>query len=80
MEAAGGSGEEARFPDEAVWQELNPWLEQFPTGETVRLRINMSMEGNRGFRRLTGQKAEPPWGVKFTLLGSGQEETRACLC
>ena len=30
------------------------------------------MEGSRGLRRLTGQKAEPPWGVKLTLLGSGQ--------
>lgn len=31
------------------------------------------MEGSRGFRRLTGQKAEPPCGVKLTLLGSGQD-------
>lgn len=42
----------------------------------MRLRNNRSMEGSRGLRRLTGQKAEPPWGVKFTLLGSGQEEMR----
>lgn len=47
--------------------------EQPVTGETDRPRNNKSMEGRRGFRRLTGQKAEPPCGVKFTLLGSGQE-------
>lgn len=59
--------------------ELVPWLEQLPTGETARLRNSRSMEGSNGFKRLTGQKAEPPWGVKFTLLGSGQEEMRAGL-
>lgn len=58
---------------------LVPWPEQLPTGETARLRKSRSMEGSRGFRRLTGQKAEPPWGVKFTLLGSGHEEMRAGL-
>lgn len=56
-----------------------PWLEQPPAGETVRLRNNRSMEGSSGLRRLTGQKAEPPWGVKFTLLGSGQDEMRVGL-
>lgn len=56
-----------------------PGLERSPVGETLRLRNNMSMEGSKGFRRLTGQKAEPPWGVKFTLLGSGQEEIKAGL-
>lgn len=71
--AAGGSGGAPRAPESVVWQELVPWV------ETVRLRNNRSMEGSRGLRRLTGQKAEPPWGVKFTLLGSGQEETRAGL-
>lgn len=43
-----------------AWQELVPWLEQLPAGETARLRNNMSMEGSSGLRRLTGQKAEPP--------------------
>lgn len=62
-----------------TWQELVPGLEQPPVGEMVRLRNNASMEGSRGLRRLTGQKAEPPWGVKFTLLGSGQEEIKAGL-
>lgn len=62
-----------------VWQELVPGLEQPPVGEMVRLRNNAFMEGSRGLRRLTGQKAEPPWGVKFTLLGSGQEEIKAGL-
>lgn len=57
----------------------DPWLERSPVGETLRLRNNMSMEGSKGFRRLTGQKAEPPWGVKFTLFGSGQEEIKAGL-
>lgn len=76
--AAAGLGEEARLPEEAVWQELVPWFEQIPAGEPVRLRNSRSMEGSRGLRRLTGQKAEPPWGVKFTLFGSGQEETMAC--
>ena len=57
----------------------DPWLEQLPAGETVRLRNNRSMEGSSGLRRLTGQKAEPPWGVKFTLLGSGQEEMKVGL-
>lgn len=46
------------------------------TGETDRPRKRRSMEGRRGFRRLTGQKAEPPWGVKLTLLGSGQDGWR----
>lgn len=46
------------------------------TGETERLRNRMSMEGRRGLSRLTGQKAEPPWVVKFTLLGSGQDERK----
>lgn len=77
--AAGGSGGAARLPEDVAWQELVPWLEQLPAGETARLRNSRSMEGSRGLRRLTGQKAEPPWGVKFTLLGSGQEEMRAGL-
>lgn len=68
---AGGSGGAAQFAEDV---ELVPWLEQLPAGETARLRNNRSMEGSSGLRRLTGQKAEPPWGVKFTLLGSGQEE------
>lgn len=68
-----------RLPVDGAWQELVPWLEQLPAGEMVRLRNNRSMEGSRGLRRLTGQKAEPPWGVKFTLLGSGQDEMRAGL-
>lgn len=72
-----GSGGAARLPEDVVWQELVPWLKQLPAGETARLRNNRSMEGSSGLRRLTGQKAEPPWGVKFTLLGSGQEEMRA---
>lgn len=71
---AGESGEGPTLLEEAV-----PWLEQPPTGETARLRSNRSTEGSRGLRRLTGQKAEPPWGVKFTLLRSGQEEMRAGL-
>lgn len=54
-----------------------PWPEQPLAGEIARLQNNRSIEGKRGLRRLTGQKAEPPWGVKFTLLGSGQEEMRA---
>lgn len=45
----------------------------------ARLRNSRSIEGSRGLRRLTGQKADPPWEVKFTLLGSGQEEMRAGL-
>lgn len=77
--AAGGSGGAARLPEDVAWQEPVPWLEQLPAGETARLRNSRSMEGSRGLRRLTGQKAEPPWGVKFTLLGSGQEEMRAGL-
>lgn len=77
---AGGSGGAARLPEEVAWQELVPWFEQLPAGETARLRNNRSMEGSSGFRRLTGQKAEPPWGVKLTLLGSGQEEMRAGFC
>ena len=76
---AGASGAATLLPEDVAWQELVPWLEQLPAGETARLRNNRSMEGRRGFRRLTGQKAEPPWGVKFTLLGSGQEEMRAGL-
>lgn len=72
--AAGESGEGPALPEEA-----EPWLEQPLTGETARLRSNRSMEGSRGLSRLTGQKAEPPWGVKFTLLGSGQEEMKAGL-
>lgn len=64
---------------DGAWQELVPRLEQPPVGEMVRLRNSASMEGSRGLRRLTGQKAEPPWGVKFTLLGSGQEEIKAGL-
>lgn len=58
-------------------QELGSWLEQPSTGETARLRNNRSMEGRRGLSRLTGQNAEPPWGVKLILLGSGQEEMTA---
>lgn len=83
MALAGGSTaaaavvEATQLPEEVAWQGLDPWLEQLPPGETARLRNNMSMEGSSGFRRLTGQKAEPPWGVKFTLLGSGQDEMRA---
>lgn len=46
------------------------------TGETDRPRKSRSMEGRRGLRRLTGQKAEPPCGVKLTLLGSGQDGCR----
>lgn len=76
---AGGSEGPARLPEDVAWQELVPWLEQLPAGETARLRNNRSMEGSRGLRRLTGQKAEPPWGVKFTLFGSGQEEMRVGL-
>lgn len=68
------------MPDDVAWQQLVSWTEQLPVGDTARLRSNSSTEGSRGLRRLTGQKAEPPWGVKFTLLGSGQEETRAGLC
>lgn len=49
------------------------WPGQPVTGETDRPRKSRSMDGRRGFRRLTGQKAEPPWGVKLTLLGSGQD-------
>lgn len=49
------------------------WPGQPVTGETDRPRKSRSMEGRRGFRRLTGQKAEPPCGVKLTLLGSGQD-------
>lgn len=75
MDAASG-GEGLPAADEP-WQEPDPGLERPPVGETLRLRNNMSMEGSKGFRRLTGQKAEPPWGVKFTLLGSGQEEIKA---
>lgn len=75
--AAGGSGGAALLPEDVIWQELVPWVEQLPPG--TRLRNNRSMEGSRGFRRLTGQKAEPPWGVKFTLFGSGQEEMRVGL-
>lgn len=56
-----------------------PGPEQLAVGEIARLRNNRSMEGSSGLGRLTGQKAEPPWGVKFTLLGSGQEEMRAGL-
>lgn len=67
------------LPEDVVWQEPVPWLEQLPTGETARLQNKRSIEGNKGLRRLTGQKAEPPWEVKFTLLGSGQEEMRAGL-
>lgn len=52
------------------------WPEQPVTGDTDRPRKRRSMEGSRGFRRLTGQKAEPPWGVKLTLLGSGQDGWR----
>lgn len=52
------------------------WPGQPVTGETDRPRKRRSMEGSRGFRRLTGQKAEPPWGVKLTLLGSGQDGWR----
>ncbi|TNN46757.1 hypothetical protein EYF80_043042 [Liparis tanakae] len=77
--AEGGSGGAARLPKDAAWQALDSWPEQLPAGETARLRNNRSMEGCRGCRRLTGQKAEPPWGLKFTLLGSGQEERRAGL-
>lgn len=58
-------------------QELGSWLEQPSTGDTARLRNSRSMEGRRGLRRLTGQKAEPPWGVKFIFFGSGQEEMTA---
>lgn len=36
------------------------WPEQPVTGDTERPRKRRSMEGSRGFRRLTGQKAEPP--------------------
>lgn len=57
---AGGSGGEVRLLEEVAWQELVPWLEQVLAGDTARLRNNRSMEGSRGFRRLTGQKAEPP--------------------
>lgn len=77
--APAGSEGADRFPVDIAWQELIPWFEQPPAGETVRPRNNRSMEGSRGLRRLTGQKAEPPWGVKFTLLGSGQEEMKAGL-
>lgn len=76
---AAGSGGLDRFPVGGAWQELVPWLEQPPAGDMVRLRNNRSMEGSSGLRRLTGQKADPPCGVKFTLLGSGQEEMRAGL-
>lgn len=58
-------------------QEVGSWLKQPSTGDTARLRNNRSIEGRRGLRRLTGQNAEPPWGVKFILLGSGQEEMTA---
>lgn len=54
--AGGSTGAE----EDVTWQELVPWLEQLPVGEMVRLRNNMSMEGSKGLRRLTGQKAEPP--------------------
>lgn len=70
-----GSQGDARLPEDAAWKELVPWLEQLPVGDTARLRNSRSIEGSRGLRRLTGQKAEPPWGVKFTLFGSGHEET-----
>lgn len=56
-----------------VWQEAGLRPEQPVTGETDRPRNSKSMEGRRGLSRLTGQKAEPPCGVKLTLLGSGQE-------
>lgn len=52
------------------------WSEQPVTGDTDRPRKRRSMEGSRGFRRLTGQKAEPPCGVKLTLFGSGQDGWR----
>lgn len=58
-------------------QELGSGLKQPSTGDTARLRSSRSIEGRRGLRRLTGQNAEPPWGVKFILLGSGQEEMTA---
>lgn len=58
-------------------QQVGSWLKQPSTGDTARLRNNRSIEGRRGSRRLTGQNAEPPWGVKFILLGSGQEEMTA---
>lgn len=76
----GASGGAARLLEEVAWQELVPWFEQLPDGETERLRNNRSIEGSSGLRRLTGQKAEPPWVVKLTLLGSGQEEIRAGFC
>ena len=41
------------------------------TGETVRPRKRRSIEGRRGLRRLTGQKAEPPWGGEVDLVGVG---------
>lgn len=72
-EATAGSG------GAAAAQEPGSSLRQPSAGETARLRNNRSMEGRRGFKRLTGQKAEPPWGVKFILLGSGQEEMTAGL-
>lgn len=72
VEATAGSGG-------AAVQEPGSSLKQPSAGETARLRNNRSMEGRRGFKRLTGQKAEPPWGVKFILLGSGQEEMTAGL-
>lgn len=71
------SGGEGLLAAAEPWPEPDPGLERSPVGETLRLRNNMSMEGSKGFRRLTGQKAEPPWGVKFTLLGSGQDEIKA---
>lgn len=73
MEVSGGSGGAAGLPEDVAW------FEPLPAGETERLRNNSSIEGSSGLRRLTGQKAEPPWGVKLTLLGSGQEEMRAGL-
>lgn len=36
------------------------WPKQPVTGDTDRPRKSKSIEGRRGFRRLTGQKAEPP--------------------
>lgn len=41
-----------------------------------QLRKMRSMLGNRGFIKLTGQKAEPV-GLKCTLFLSGQEERKA---
>lgn len=58
-EGAASGGEDLLAVDDA-WQELVPGLERPPVGEMVRLRNNASMEGSKGLRRLTGQKAEPP--------------------